>query len=322
MAADADDHESSWDWWPRVSPGVSVTILQARAAGLRLVQRSKQWREAGEPLLAKRDYASVQDNRTLRELCQPGRMWLGHDVLLALLEPFTAPEDAGAKYWRQGSPVAKYLDWRGIALGCWGDRRCRRTALPHGIQICEDLALVGLALKPVMDGDYQEPSNWILDNVFRVGQAQAGKISQDAAGGWVPGDLLGLLQWPNLRTGSGHRPQTKGYNATRLFNVLETWYLAAIILQRWDDLGSVSHALGNVIMPGDPAYGQVEPEKPLPLESICGPRKPGPQPRPSSSSAAAPMEQPSQAKVQRYKAPPPTSSRDAHGTASSSGSTS
>eukprot|EP00971_Amphidinium_carterae_P213565 4238303-Amphidinium_carterae.5 len=74
MAADADDEESMWDWWPTVSPGVSVTILQARAAGLRLWQRGKQWREAGEPLLA-----SVQDNRTLRELCQPGRMWLDHD---------------------------------------------------------------------------------------------------------------------------------------------------------------------------------------------------------------------------------------------------
>eukprot|EP00971_Amphidinium_carterae_P147630 2926077-Amphidinium_carterae.1 len=284
MAADTDEEESMWDWWPEVSEaGVQVTVLQARKAGLRLAQRAKQWRDAGEPRLAKRDYQSVQDDRTLRELCQPGRMWLDYDILLALLEPFTAPPTAGPQYWRQGSPVAKLLDWRGIAMGCWGDRQCGRTALPHGIQICEDLALVGLARKPVMDGDYQEPSNWMLDTVFRVGQAQAGKISQDATGGWAPGALLALLQWPKdwVRTPTSD----VGYNSTRVFNVLETWYLAAIILQRWDDLASVSHAVGNAIMPGDPAHHQVEPAKPIPLETICGPRKPGTQPKPSSSSA-------------------------------------
>eukprot|EP00971_Amphidinium_carterae_P175868 3486248-Amphidinium_carterae.1 len=64
MAADTDEEESMWDWWPTVNgAGVSVTILQARAAGRKLVQRGKQWREAGEQLLAKRDYASVQDIR-------------------------------------------------------------------------------------------------------------------------------------------------------------------------------------------------------------------------------------------------------------------
>eukprot|EP00971_Amphidinium_carterae_P049563 976850-Amphidinium_carterae.1 len=99
---------------------------------------------------------------------------MDHDVLLALLEPFTAPETAEPQYWHQGSPIAKYIDWRAIALGCWGDRKCRRTALPHGTQICEDLGLMGLARKPVMDGDHQEPSSWILDTVFRVGQAQVG----------------------------------------------------------------------------------------------------------------------------------------------------
>eukprot|EP00971_Amphidinium_carterae_P260842 5174706-Amphidinium_carterae.2 len=96
MAADADE-ESYWDWWPEIAEaGVSVTALQARTAGLRLVQRCQQWRLTGEPRLAKRDYESVQDDRTLQEFCQPGKMWLDHDILVALLEPFTAPVDAGS----------------------------------------------------------------------------------------------------------------------------------------------------------------------------------------------------------------------------------
>eukprot|EP00971_Amphidinium_carterae_P239283 4750251-Amphidinium_carterae.1 len=114
-------------------------------------------------------------------------------------------------------------------MGCWGDRKCQRSPLPRGTQICEDLAIFGLARKPVMDGDYQEPSNWILDTVFRLGQAQVGKISKKAVGAWVPGALLSLIQWPRdwVRTPTGDL----GYNETRLFNVLETWYLAAIVLR-------------------------------------------------------------------------------------------
>eukprot|EP00971_Amphidinium_carterae_P010454 206361-Amphidinium_carterae.1 len=89
-----------------------------------------------------------------------------------------------------------------------------------------------------MDGAFQDPSNWILDTVFRLGQAADGKISQDARGGWAPGTLVALLAWPkdwlkNPDTGDG-------YNSVRHFNVLETWFLAAIVLQRWDDLGAVS----------------------------------------------------------------------------------
>eukprot|EP00971_Amphidinium_carterae_P105004 2079149-Amphidinium_carterae.1 len=58
-------------------------------------------------------------------------------------------------------------------------------------------------------------------------------------------------------------------------------------------------------MPGDPAFGNVEPARPLPLEEVWGPRKPGPQPKPSSSSASAPAEQAAVGPVQRCKAPPP-----------------
>eukprot|EP00971_Amphidinium_carterae_P219109 4349689-Amphidinium_carterae.1 len=165
MAADTNE-ESMWDWWPTVEEaGVQVTALQARQAGLLLSQREHKWRATGEPLLARRDYREVQDNQAFQEMCAPGKAWLEHSLLVEVLAPFMAPPSAGNMYWRQGSPVAKYIDWRGVAMGCWGDRQCRRTALPHGIQICEDLAMVGLARKPVMDGDYQEPNNWILDTV-------------------------------------------------------------------------------------------------------------------------------------------------------------
>eukprot|EP00971_Amphidinium_carterae_P033138 652345-Amphidinium_carterae.1 len=117
-------------------------------ASLILHQRAKKYMEAGAPLLKKRDYEGIQDNRTLRDFCVTGKQWLSHETLLALLEPFTAPQSEGAQYWHQGSPVLKYLDWRQIAMGCWGDRRCRISALPLGESICEDLALVGLARKP------------------------------------------------------------------------------------------------------------------------------------------------------------------------------
>eukprot|EP00971_Amphidinium_carterae_P252165 5006624-Amphidinium_carterae.1 len=81
-------------------------------------------------------------------------------------------------------------------MGCWGDRRVGAGQLPLGESICEDLALFNLARKPVMDGAFQDPSNWILDTVFRLGQAADGKISQDARGGWAPGILVALLAWP------------------------------------------------------------------------------------------------------------------------------
>eukprot|EP00971_Amphidinium_carterae_P098683 1951583-Amphidinium_carterae.1 len=119
------------------------------------------------------------------------------------------------------------------------------------------------------------PSNWILDTVFRLGQAEDGKLSQDATGGWAPGALVALLSWPkdwlkNPDTGAG-------YNTVRHFNVLETWFLAAIVLQRWDDLGAVSRAIGHAIMPGEPAFEQQTlPPKAIPLADVCGPRKPGP----------------------------------------------
>eukprot|EP00971_Amphidinium_carterae_P071063 1405046-Amphidinium_carterae.1 len=158
-------------------------------------------------------------------------------------------------------------------MGCWGDRRCRISALPLGESICEDLALVGLARKPVMDGNYQDPSNWILDTVFRLGQAECGKISQDATWGWAPGDLLAVIRWPKDWAKSS--PEDVGYNETRLFNVLETWFLVAIVLQRWDDLASVSRAIGHAAKPGEPAFQEPgEPPRPIPVEEICGPRKP------------------------------------------------
>eukprot|EP00971_Amphidinium_carterae_P296620 5892470-Amphidinium_carterae.1 len=185
--------------------------------------------------------------------------------------PFTGPPDAGAEYWRQGSPVLKYLDWRAIAMGCRGDRRVNLSPLPTGLQICEDLAMVGLARKPVMDGVYQHPSCWILDTVYRLGQAQKGSISAKAVGCWAPGSLYKLLNWPKDWVRS---PTSDGYNETRLFNVLETWFLAAIVLRRWDDLASVSHAIGNAERPGTPADCVIEPAKPLLLAEVWGPRKP------------------------------------------------
>eukprot|EP00971_Amphidinium_carterae_P342206 6481435-Amphidinium_carterae.1 len=92
-----------------------------------------------------------------------------------------------------------------------------------------------------------------------------------------------------------------GYNPGKLFNVMETWYLAAILLQRWDDLASVSHEIGNVIMPGDPAYGMLEPEVPIPLSAVCGPRRTR---KATNERAEQPAAGPTATK-RRVKAPPP-----------------
>eukprot|EP00971_Amphidinium_carterae_P178028 3530733-Amphidinium_carterae.1 len=58
-------------------------------------------------------------------------------------------------------------------------------------------------------------------------------------------------------------------------------------------------------MPGEPAFvQQTEPPRPIPLEDVCGPRKPGPWARASATSGVeAPVQGPP-AKMQRYKAPP------------------
>eukprot|EP00971_Amphidinium_carterae_P175342 3475811-Amphidinium_carterae.1 len=101
-----EEEESKWDWWPALaSSGVQVTVPQATATGVLLAKRAAKYLETGVPSLKKRDYASVQDNRTLRNVCEDGSVWLPHDVMLALLQPFTAPKDAGSMYWRQDSPV-------------------------------------------------------------------------------------------------------------------------------------------------------------------------------------------------------------------------
>eukprot|EP00971_Amphidinium_carterae_P192039 3810336-Amphidinium_carterae.1 len=84
--------------------------------------------------------------------------------------------------------------------------------------------------------------------------------------------------------------------------------LAAIVLRRWDDLASVSHAIGNARRPGTPVEGVIEPAKPLPLAEVWGPRKPGKAPQTSSAAAKevlAPREAPNPTKQQRTKAPPP-----------------
>eukprot|EP00971_Amphidinium_carterae_P162523 3222107-Amphidinium_carterae.1 len=110
MAADDEwyedeEEESKWDWWPALStPGVQVTVPQATEAGVMLARRAAKYLETGPPSLKRRDYSMDQDNRTLREVCDAGQVWLPHDVMVALLRPFTAPKGAGKHYFRQDSP--------------------------------------------------------------------------------------------------------------------------------------------------------------------------------------------------------------------------
>eukprot|EP00971_Amphidinium_carterae_P318098 6323308-Amphidinium_carterae.1 len=102
----SEEEESKWDWWPTLaSSGVQVTVPQATATGVLLAKRAAQYLETGAPSLKKRDCASVQDNRALRDVCEDGSVWLPHEVMVALLQPFTAPPSAGSKYWRLDSPV-------------------------------------------------------------------------------------------------------------------------------------------------------------------------------------------------------------------------
>eukprot|EP00971_Amphidinium_carterae_P208139 4129989-Amphidinium_carterae.1 len=56
-------------------------------------------------------------------------------------------------------------------------------------------------------------------------------------------------------------------------------------------------------MPGEPAM-QEEPLQPVPIEAVCGPRKPRPWTRASASSGGETQAQGPPTKVQRYKAPP------------------
>eukprot|EP00971_Amphidinium_carterae_P188985 3751853-Amphidinium_carterae.1 len=97
MVAEEEEEESKWDWWPTITSarGVQVTVPQATATGVLLARRAAKYLETGPPSLKKRDYVSVQDNRTLRDVCDDGSAWLPHDVMLALLQPFTAPRGAG-----------------------------------------------------------------------------------------------------------------------------------------------------------------------------------------------------------------------------------
>eukprot|EP00971_Amphidinium_carterae_P130811 2591456-Amphidinium_carterae.1 len=70
---ESEEEESKWDWWPTLaSSGVQVTVPQATATGFLLAKRAAKYLETGAPSLKKRDCASVQDNRTLRDVCEDG----------------------------------------------------------------------------------------------------------------------------------------------------------------------------------------------------------------------------------------------------------
>eukprot|EP00971_Amphidinium_carterae_P229710 4557948-Amphidinium_carterae.1 len=56
-------------------------------------------------------------------------------------------------------------------------------------------------------------------------------------------------------------------------------------------------------MPGEPE-APAEPPQPVPIETVCGPRKPGPWARASASTGGEAPAQGPPAKMQRYKAPP------------------
>eukprot|EP00971_Amphidinium_carterae_P030924 608498-Amphidinium_carterae.1 len=116
-------------------------------------------------------------------------MWLDHDVLLALLEPFTAPAEAGAQYWRQGSPVAKYLDWRGIAWVAGGTEGAGEPHYPMAIKSAKTSLLL----------DWPGNRSWMVITRSR------------ATGYWIP-----YSGW-DRGTGPG------GKNLTGCFGRLGAW---------------------------------------------------------------------------------------------------
>eukprot|EP00971_Amphidinium_carterae_P179107 3552758-Amphidinium_carterae.2 len=153
------EDESMWDWWPTVSvAGVQVTELQARTTGLMLHQRARKYMEAGPPLLKKRDYEGIQDNRTLRDVCVTGQQFLSHDILLALLEPFTAPAARGLN---SGTRTHRCLSiWTGARLQ-WAAGGIVGAGFPH-------CPLASLFARTLPCLDWAGNRSWMATTNFRV----------------------------------------------------------------------------------------------------------------------------------------------------------
>eukprot|EP00971_Amphidinium_carterae_P275929 5475108-Amphidinium_carterae.1 len=64
-------------------------------------------------------------------------------------------------------------------------------------------------------------------------------------------------------------------------------------------------SIGRAAKPGEPAFQEPgEPPRPIPVEEICGPRKPGQHKQASSSGSTEQQTQGPPAKIQKFKAPP------------------
>eukprot|EP00971_Amphidinium_carterae_P308334 6127326-Amphidinium_carterae.1 len=111
--------------------------------------------------------------------------------------------------------------------------------LPTIWEMAWDLAMCGIGSKAAFDGVYQHPSSWILDTACAILACQAGVMSPASKGGYCPNEAAELWDWPPGWTG--------GHNQEHRFNVIETWMLCAVCLQKWEALAQVAwHCVGSL----------------------------------------------------------------------------
>eukprot|EP00971_Amphidinium_carterae_P294743 5852707-Amphidinium_carterae.1 len=219
-------------------PGSSLTEKQARAICHNLWQRYKSWIQRNESPLAselaeqKSDFEkgcahghSAEDLAT----CQPR---CGVLLVQNLLEPHIP---AHAPVLETGLVRLAYVDWKAVALGCLANRHPRQE-LPTGIEMCRDLASLGLTRQ-------QHFFRWT--RIERTGRLVVSKSNQALR------KLLDRFQWPAVWTTRPGEP-VQVQHVPALLNLVETWLLAAPLLENWEPLSKVANLLAYSV-PVEPA---------------------------------------------------------------------
>eukprot|EP00971_Amphidinium_carterae_P103688 2053003-Amphidinium_carterae.2 len=112
---------------------------------------------------------------------------------------------------------------------------------------------------------------------------EAGILAEDAKEGYCPNECAKLWDWPPGWTG--------GHNQEHRFNVIQTWMLCAILLQRWDALTQVTWRCMGCLFTASPTYDEVAGERPNlpPAWRASGPRLAGPAEQPPAQLAEPPL---------------------------------
>eukprot|EP00971_Amphidinium_carterae_P175355 3476035-Amphidinium_carterae.1 len=104
--------------------------------------------------------------------------------------------------------------------------------------MAKDLAACGISARAAFHGEFKYPSVWILDSAISVLACEAGLLDAADEGGYCPIECADLWDWP---------PGWAGGELGERFNLIATWFLCAVCLQKWSTLSQAAwHCVGSL----------------------------------------------------------------------------